>query len=90
MNLNASDKLATLKLQNLRHDFENLSIKDSESVKKFRLRITTIVNRTSALNEDLKEQKVVEKVLRSLDPKFNFIVGVIEKIKDLTKLTVIN
>ena len=63
-------------------------MKDSESVKEFHSRVTTIVNQKRALGEDLKEPKVVEKVLRILNLKFDFIVKTIEEVKDLTKLIV--
>ena len=43
-----------------------------ELIKEFYSRVTTIFNQTRALGEDLMEQKVVEKVLRSLDPKIWF------------------
>ena len=61
---------------------------DFETVKEFHWSVTTIVNQTRALGEDLKEQKVVKKLLKCLDPKFNLIVGTIEEVRELTKLSV--
>ena len=63
-------------------------MKDSESIKEFHLSITTIIHQPKILGEDLMEQKVIEKILRSLDSKFNLIVRVIKKVRELNKLTV--
>ena len=37
--------------------------------------------------EDISERKVVEKILRSLPPKFNYVVAAIEESKDLSTYT---
>lgn len=46
------------------------------------------MNQIRSLGEDLNAQKVVEKVLRSLTPKFDHVVAAIEESKDLTTLSV--
>ena len=83
-----SSQVVTLRLQTLRRDFETLMMKNSESIQEFFTKVTTIVNQIRSLGEDLKEQKVVEKVLRSLTPKFDHVVAAIEESKDLTTLSV--
>ncbi|PKA48313.1 Retrovirus-related Pol polyprotein from transposon TNT 1-94 [Apostasia shenzhenica] len=78
-----TNKVITVNLQNLRRDFENLVMNDSESVQEFSSRVNAVVKKIRTLGEILPEQKVVEKVLRSLPPKFNFVVAAIEESKDL-------
>ena len=50
-----------MELQNIRRNFENLSMKDPELVKEFHSRVTIIVNQTRALGENLKKQKIVKR-----------------------------
>lgn len=79
-----AEKVVTVKLQTMRRDFENLQMKSSESVQEFFSRILLVVNQIKALGEELTDQKVVERVLRSLPSKFDHVVAAIEESKDLT------
>jgi transposase InsO family protein len=82
-----TDRVKTVRLQNLRRDFENLKMKDSESVDQFLTRVTGITNQFQSYNEALDMKTIVEKVLRSLTKKYAMIVIAIEESKDLTQLT---
>lgn len=46
--------------------------------------ITSLVNQTRSLGENLKYRKVVQKILKSLTSKFDFVVAAIEEYNDLT------
>lgn len=46
-----------------------------------------IVNQMQHLGDQVSESLVARKVLRSLGPKYNFVVAVIGEANDLTKLT---
>jgi hypothetical protein len=81
------DRVKTVRLQNLRRDFENLKMKDSESVDQFLTRVTGITNQFQSYNEALDMKTIVEKVLRPLTKKYAMIVIAIEESKDLTQLT---
>ena len=48
----------------------------------------TVVNQLKIYGEDIKDQTVVEKILRYLSTKFDVVVAGIEEAKDLASLTV--
>eukprot|EP00253_Pinus_taeda_P007371 PITA_07371 len=75
------------KLQTLRIQYENLRMYNDESVANYFLRIDEIVNCMKNLGEEIKEAVVVEKVLRSLSPKFESKISVIEEKENLQKIT---
>ncbi|KAD1605691.1 hypothetical protein E3N88_42566 [Mikania micrantha] len=81
------DQVKAIKLQGLRRDFENLSMKDNESVGDYFSRVMGIVSQKRAFGEMVTDQSIVEKVLRSLSSKFDHIVPSIEVSLDLSQLT---
>lgn len=72
-------KIITVKLQTLHREFENLYMKNSESIQDLFIRFTSIVNQIRSYGEELSDQKIIEKVLRSLTPKYDHIVAAIEE-----------
>ena len=58
-------KLKTSKLHILRRDFESLSMKDSETVDTFYTRVVGLINQLKSHGEDIEDQRVVEKNLRT-------------------------
>ncbi|GAV66781.1 DUF4219 domain-containing protein/UBN2 domain-containing protein [Cephalotus follicularis] len=50
-------------------------------------RVTTIVSQMKAYGEQLTDEIVVAKVLRSLTPKFDHVVAAIDESKDLSKFS---
>ncbi|KAK2452730.1 hypothetical protein QL285_000498 [Trifolium repens] len=83
-----STKVKRAHLQALRRDFEVLMMKDSETVDEYFARTMVIVNRMSAAGERLQEVAVVEKILRSMPAKFNYVVCSIEESNDTTTLSI--
>eukprot|EP00253_Pinus_taeda_P012508 PITA_12508 len=67
------------KLQTLRIQYESLRMHNDESVASYFLRIDEIINCMKNLGEEIKEVVLVEKVLRSLSPKFDSKVSAIEE-----------
>ena len=59
---------------------------NDESVANYFLRVDEIVNCMKNLGEEVKEAVVVEKVLRSLSPRFESEVSAIEEKKNLQNL----
>jgi hypothetical protein len=81
-------KVKTVKLQNLRRDFENLKMKDNESVDTFMTQVMNVVNQLRQYGDDIETKRVIEKVLRSLPKKFELAVVPIEEFKDLSLMQI--
>ncbi|KAA8536856.1 hypothetical protein F0562_029334 [Nyssa sinensis] len=77
-------KVIVVKLQSLRRDFETLYMKSGESITDFLSQVTTIVSQMRSYGKKISDETVVAKVLRSLTPKFDHVVVVIEESKDLS------
>ncbi|KAL4035058.1 hypothetical protein IC575_003732 [Cucumis melo] len=82
-------RVLMVKLQSLRRDFETLMMKNGESIADFLSRATTIISQMQTYGETIKDQTIVEKVLRSLTPKFDHVVAAIEESKNLFTFTFI-
>ncbi|XP_058223045.1 uncharacterized protein LOC131332766 [Rhododendron vialii] len=82
-----NEKVVSIKLQSMWRDFDNLSMKESECIRDFFSKVAEIVNQIKSHGEAIQDKKVVEKILRSLPPKFDHCVAAIEEAKDLSKMT---
>ena len=83
-----SGKLKKLKLQSLRRQYELLSMTEKETVAEYFCRLQVITNAMRACDENIEDNKIVEKVLRTLTPRFDHIVVAIEESKDLDVMTI--
>ncbi|KAK4401017.1 Retrovirus-related Pol polyprotein from transposon TNT 1-94 [Sesamum angolense] len=83
-----SAKVRIIKLQTIRRDFENMKMKDSETIDEYYTKVRELVNQLKAYGEDIPEKRVVEKLLISVTEKYDPIVTTIEETKDITTLTV--
>ncbi|KAL0318435.1 UNVERIFIED_CONTAM: Retrovirus-related Pol polyprotein from transposon TNT 1-94 [Sesamum angustifolium] len=83
-----SAKVRIIKLQTLRRDFENMKMKDSETIDEYYTKVRELVNQLKAYGEDIPEKRVVEKLLISVTEKYDPIVTTIGETKDITSLTV--
>ncbi|XP_052206739.1 uncharacterized protein LOC127811066 [Diospyros lotus] len=75
-------------LQAFRKEFEILEMKPSEGVSDYFSRVMFVANRMRVHGEKMKDVIVVEKILRSLSDKFNYIVYSIEESKDIDRLSI--
>ncbi|MCY6488036.1 hypothetical protein, partial [Actinobacillus pleuropneumoniae] len=80
------EQVKRAKLQTLRIQYENLRMYNDENVANYFLRVDEIVNCMKNLGEEIKEAVVVEKVLRSLSPRFESKVSAIEEKENLQNL----
>ena len=83
-----TSKVKMSRLQLLTTKFENLRMKDDESIHDFHMNILDIANTSSALGEKMSEEKLVRKILRSLPKKFDMKVTTIEEAQDISNMKV--
>lgn len=75
-------------LQDLCGEFETLEMRSSEGVTEYFSRVMTVANKMRIYGEDMSNVKVVEKILRSLIKKFNYIVCSIEESKGIDDFSI--
>eukprot|EP00253_Pinus_taeda_P005171 PITA_05171 len=80
------DQVKRAKLQTLKIQYENLKMYNDESVANYFLCVDEIVNCMKNLGEEITDAVVVEKVLRSLSPRFESKVSAIEEKENLQHL----
>ncbi|TXG63519.1 hypothetical protein EZV62_010513 [Acer yangbiense] len=83
-----STKVKRAQLQALRREFEILGMKEGEKVDKYFARTLTIVNKMKAQGERMEQTVIIEKILRSMTLKFNYVVCSIEESNDLSTMTI--
>jgi hypothetical protein len=67
------------KEQMLRRDFENLSMKESETIDSFFTEVIGLITQIRSHGDILEDRRIVEKILRCLPSRFESIVVVIEQ-----------
>jgi hypothetical protein len=82
-----NDKVKIVKLQTLRTQFETLRMTESENVDQFMTRVMGIVNQIRLIGETINDQRIFEKILRSLPKKFEMVVTTILESKDLSSFS---
>ncbi|KAK0573764.1 hypothetical protein LWI29_013191 [Acer saccharum] len=83
-----SERAKLVKLLTLKREFENLKMKDSETVKDYSSKLSDLVNPMRLYGDVMEDYKVVEKMLISLPEKFEAKVVAIEESCDLKKMTI--
>ncbi|XP_019425092.1 PREDICTED: uncharacterized protein LOC109333970 [Lupinus angustifolius] len=78
-----AEKVKKVKLQTLRREYELLQMKDGDTISDYFTKIRSLTNLMNGCGEVIRDQLVVEKVLRTLNPKFDHVVVAIEESKDL-------
>jgi len=65
-----------------------LEMKIGESVTNYFEKVMLVANDMRNLRENMSDMKIVEKILRTLTEKYNYIVCSIEESKDINHLSV--
>ena len=63
-------------------------MKDSETVDTFYTKVIGLINKLKYHGEDIQEQRVVEKILKSLPPRFENLVVTLEEHIDMSTFTI--
>ncbi|GJS47877.1 retrovirus-related pol polyprotein from transposon TNT 1-94 [Tanacetum coccineum] len=86
--LTCTDRVKAVRLLTLKREFELLRMKDDGLVKDCSARMMDVVNQMRLYGEVVTDQKVVEKMMISVPPKFEAKISAIEESCDLDTLTV--
>jgi hypothetical protein len=81
-----NEKVKDAKIQTYKIQFEQLKMKEDETIGKYFLRVEEMVNAMKSLGEKIEECSLVQKILRSLPDRFNPKVSAIEELNDLKTL----
>ena len=82
------DKTIRVRLQILRSEFEGLNMNGAESISEYFSRTLVIVNQMRRYGEDIDDVRVMEKILRTLTPKFEHVVVAVEQSMDFKTTSV--
>lgn len=77
-----------VKLQTLHRQFKFLTMDKNETISKYFDKIQEHINAIRVCKDNITYQQVVDKVLRTLSPKFDHVVAIIEEIRDLDTMEV--
>ncbi|XP_019438838.1 PREDICTED: uncharacterized protein LOC109344531 [Lupinus angustifolius] len=78
------DKIKKVKLQTLRRQYELLNMEENDKIGEYFTKILAITNQMKGYGESIIDLMIIEKIMRSLPQKFDFIVVAIEESKDIT------
>ena len=83
-----STRVKRAQLQALRREFEVLQMKEGEKVDEYFARTLTIANKMKVHGEKMEQVIIIEKILRSMTSRFDYVVCSVEESNDLDKLTI--
>jgi hypothetical protein len=81
-----SDKVQKGRAQQLRREFEAMMCRSGEKVDDFALHLSNLVINLEELGEEIEEQRIVEKLLRSVPSRFDHLVMSIQTLLEIFSL----
>ncbi|XP_019432069.1 PREDICTED: uncharacterized protein LOC109339126 [Lupinus angustifolius] len=72
-------QLKKIRLQTMRRKYELMQMEEGEKVADFFTRLITHINSMKACGEKMTDATIVEKILRTVSPKFDYVVVAIEE-----------
>ena len=78
------EKIAKVKLQTFRREFVNLNMRSMETIQDYFSRVSILFKDIRSYGEDISDRRIIEKILKSLSPKFNYVFSAIQETKDLS------
>jgi len=82
------EKLKQIKLQSLRRKFEMMQMEEEKKIPDYISKLINVVNHMKACSETILDQQIVEKIMRNISPRFDFIVVAIQKLKHVKTLKI--
>ncbi|XP_019435907.1 PREDICTED: uncharacterized protein LOC109342365 [Lupinus angustifolius] len=82
------DKIKKVKLQSLRRQYELLHMEESDRIGEYFTKILTITNQMKGYGESISDLMIIEKIMRSLPQRIDFIVVAIEEAKDIATMKI--
>ncbi|GAU33832.1 hypothetical protein TSUD_393400 [Trifolium subterraneum] len=80
------EKVKHVKLQAFRKRYETMQMEEDQKVSDYFSKLLEIVHQMQTCGENVIDQMVVEKALRYLSPRFDYIVVAIQEAKDITTM----
>ncbi|XP_010523563.1 PREDICTED: uncharacterized protein LOC104801877 [Tarenaya hassleriana] len=80
------ERVRSMKVLNLLRDFERQQMKGDETIKDYADRFINIINNVRILGTDVKDDKIVQKILVSVPEKFEATIATLENTKELSAL----
>jgi len=77
------------RLQLLTTKFDKLKMKEDENIQDFHMNILDMANAFDSLGENMSDEKLVRKILRSLPKRFEMKVTTIEEAQDISSMKVV-
>lgn len=82
------EMIKKVKLQTLRKQYKLLQIEDNEKISDYFNKILTLSNYMKGCGETITDLQIIEKIMRSLPQRFDFIVVAIEESRNLEELKI--
>lgn len=83
-----ADRVKKARIQTLKSEFESLSMKESDQLDDFHMKLNALVTNIRALGEKMEESYVVKKLLRAVPQRFLQITSTMEQFGNLETMSI--